>query len=114
MATWSDVELLTNEDTNTVRLGGVSKEENGSGLYQVDTLVKISTASEVIDPDTHITFYKSPISCCHGSAPVSSASSRFSSPMEVLVPTGADGSPSLLLQWLKLEHRCCRQDGDPV
>uniref|UniRef100_A0AAQ4PH06 Kinetochore associated 1 n=1 Tax=Gasterosteus aculeatus aculeatus TaxID=481459 RepID=A0AAQ4PH06_GASAC len=47
MATWSDVELLTNEDTNTVRLGGVSKEENGSGLYQVDTLVKISTASEV-------------------------------------------------------------------
>uniref|UniRef100_A0AAQ4R031 Kinetochore associated 1 n=1 Tax=Gasterosteus aculeatus aculeatus TaxID=481459 RepID=A0AAQ4R031_GASAC len=49
MATWSDVELLTNEDTNTVRLGGVSKEENGSGLYQVDTLVKISTASET-DP----------------------------------------------------------------
>ncbi|XP_029367133.1 kinetochore-associated protein 1 isoform X2 [Echeneis naucrates] len=47
MATWSDVELLTNEDTNTVRLGSVSREENGSGLYQVDTLVKISTGSEV-------------------------------------------------------------------
>ncbi|XP_033947948.1 kinetochore-associated protein 1 [Pseudochaenichthys georgianus] len=44
MAMWSDVELLTNEDTNTVRLGS---EENGSGLYQVDTLVKISTANEV-------------------------------------------------------------------
>lgn len=45
---WSDVELLTNEDTNTVRFGSVSREENGSGLYQVDTLVKISTANEVI------------------------------------------------------------------
>uniref|UniRef100_A0A8C9YCM8 Kinetochore associated 1 n=1 Tax=Sander lucioperca TaxID=283035 RepID=A0A8C9YCM8_SANLU len=44
---WSDVELLTNEDTNTVRFGSVSREENGSGLYQVDTLVKISTANEV-------------------------------------------------------------------
>ncbi|XP_008288071.1 kinetochore-associated protein 1 [Stegastes partitus] len=47
MAMWSDVELLTNEDTNTVRFDSVSKEENGSGLYQVDTLVKISTANEV-------------------------------------------------------------------
>ncbi|XP_034548642.1 kinetochore-associated protein 1 isoform X2 [Notolabrus celidotus] len=47
MATWGDVELLTNEDTNTVRLGGVSREENGSGLYQVDTLVKVSPANEV-------------------------------------------------------------------
>lgn len=46
---WSDVELLTNEDTNTVRFGSVSREENGSGLYQVDTLVKISTANEVMD-----------------------------------------------------------------
>lgn len=44
---WSDIELLTNEDTNTVRLSSVSKEENASGLYQVDTLVKISTANEV-------------------------------------------------------------------
>ncbi|XP_033828339.1 kinetochore-associated protein 1 [Periophthalmus magnuspinnatus] len=47
MAMWSDVELLTNEDTGTVRLGSVSTEENGSGLYQVDTLAKISAASEV-------------------------------------------------------------------
>uniref|UniRef100_A0A7N8XGB6 Kinetochore associated 1 n=1 Tax=Mastacembelus armatus TaxID=205130 RepID=A0A7N8XGB6_9TELE len=47
MATWSDVELPTNEDTNTVRLGSVSGEESGSGLYQVDTLAKISNASEV-------------------------------------------------------------------
>ncbi|KAJ3604724.1 hypothetical protein NHX12_029463 [Muraenolepis orangiensis] len=44
---WNDVELLTNEDTNTVRFGnGSREEENGggfTGLYQVDTLVKIST-----------------------------------------------------------------------
>ncbi|CAL8347314.1 unnamed protein product [Lota lota] len=40
---WNDVELLTNEDTNNYRFGHVSREENGSGLYQVDTLVKIST-----------------------------------------------------------------------
>lgn len=44
---WGELELLTNEDTNTVRLGGVSREENGSGSYQVDTLVKISTNTEV-------------------------------------------------------------------
>ena len=50
---WSDVELLTNEDTNTVRFGSVSREEeNGNGLYQVDTLVKISTANEVINVTT--------------------------------------------------------------
>ncbi|XP_035809725.2 kinetochore-associated protein 1 isoform X1 [Amphiprion ocellaris] len=53
MAMWSDVELLTNEDTNTVRFDSVSKEENGSGLYQVDTLVKISTANEV-HTDPHL------------------------------------------------------------
>lgn len=55
MATWSDVELLTNEDTNTVRLGSVSREENGSGLYQVDTLVKISTANEVMTVNIYST-----------------------------------------------------------
>lgn len=44
---WSDVELLTNEDTNTVRLTNGAREENCIGLYQVDTLVKISAASEV-------------------------------------------------------------------
>lgn len=48
MATWSDVELLTNEDTGPVHFDSVSKEENGSSLYQLDTLVKISSASQVI------------------------------------------------------------------
>ncbi len=66
MATWSDVELLTNEDTNTVRLGSVSREENGSGLYQVDTLVKISTANEVMTVDVYSTRTRSyiPVAPC--------------------------------------------------
>lgn len=55
MATWSDVELLTNEDTNTVRLESVSGEEHGSGLYQVDTLVKISSSDKVISASIYIT-----------------------------------------------------------
>lgn len=47
MTMWNDVELLTNEDTNTVRLGSVSREDNCSGLYQVDTLVRIATDQQV-------------------------------------------------------------------
>uniref|UniRef100_A0A3P9MGD6 Kinetochore associated 1 n=1 Tax=Oryzias latipes TaxID=8090 RepID=A0A3P9MGD6_ORYLA len=43
---WSDVELLINEDTNTVRYEGVSREDSGSGLYQVDTLVRISSSNK--------------------------------------------------------------------
>ncbi|KAM4617055.1 kinetochore-associated protein 1 [Polymixia lowei] len=50
---WNDVELLTNEDTNNVRFCNVSREENGSGLYQVDTLVKISAADKV-QSDPHL------------------------------------------------------------
>lgn len=45
---WNDVELLLNEDSSTVRFGSASPEENGSNLYQVDTLVKVSS-SEVKD-----------------------------------------------------------------
>ncbi|XP_037536314.1 kinetochore-associated protein 1 [Nematolebias whitei] len=56
MAMWSDVELLINEDSNTVRLDSVSKEENGSGLYQLDTLVKISSASQV-DADPQLSSF---------------------------------------------------------
>ncbi|XP_024131370.1 kinetochore-associated protein 1 [Oryzias melastigma] len=43
---WSDVELLINEDTNIVRYDGVSREDSGSGLYQVDTLVRISSSNK--------------------------------------------------------------------
>uniref|UniRef100_UPI003AAA84F6 kinetochore-associated protein 1 n=1 Tax=Centroberyx gerrardi TaxID=166262 RepID=UPI003AAA84F6 len=53
MTMWNDVELLTNEDTNSVRFGNVSREENSSGLYQVDALVKISTAHKV-QADPHL------------------------------------------------------------
>uniref|UniRef100_W5KXF6 Kinetochore associated 1 n=1 Tax=Astyanax mexicanus TaxID=7994 RepID=W5KXF6_ASTMX len=42
---WSNVELLINEDTNTVRLSGDS--ELSSALYQVDTLVRISPSEQV-------------------------------------------------------------------
>ncbi|XP_029961373.1 kinetochore-associated protein 1 [Salarias fasciatus] len=44
MATWSEVEFVASEDTGC--LDSVSREDNGSSLYQVDTLVKISTANE--------------------------------------------------------------------
>lgn len=54
MATWSDVELLSSEDTNNLKyLSSDPKEDSGNGLYQVDTLVKISTADEV-NVDVHI------------------------------------------------------------
>ncbi|KAJ8005659.1 hypothetical protein DPEC_G00120230 [Dallia pectoralis] len=43
---WNDVELLTNEDTNTGRFCNVREES--SGLYQVDTLVKISSPEKVL------------------------------------------------------------------
>ncbi|XP_061758400.1 kinetochore-associated protein 1 [Nerophis ophidion] len=43
---WDDIEPLINDDTNNVRCGSVS-EENGSSLYQVDTLVKISSSGKV-------------------------------------------------------------------
>uniref|UniRef100_A0A3Q3GR72 Kinetochore associated 1 n=1 Tax=Kryptolebias marmoratus TaxID=37003 RepID=A0A3Q3GR72_KRYMA len=57
MGTWSDVELLANEDTNTVRFDSVSKGENGSGLYQLDTLVKISSASQVISHNPRLSSF---------------------------------------------------------
>ena len=58
---WNDVELLTNEDTNTIRLynDNISRDESSSGLYQVDTLVKISTPEKVNKPET-ITYNHGP------------------------------------------------------
>uniref|UniRef100_A0A3B3RDN2 Kinetochore associated 1 n=1 Tax=Paramormyrops kingsleyae TaxID=1676925 RepID=A0A3B3RDN2_9TELE len=44
---WNDVELLTSDDTGTVRLAVDSSRECGSALYQVDTLVKLSCAERV-------------------------------------------------------------------
>lgn len=45
---WNNVDLLINEDTNTVRLCGES--EQGSALYQVDTLLRISASEQVNHP----------------------------------------------------------------
>ncbi|KAM8866405.1 kinetochore-associated protein 1 [Synchiropus picturatus] len=44
---WGDVELLSTDDTNAFRLGSVSKVVDGSVLYQVDTLAKVSASSQV-------------------------------------------------------------------
>uniref|UniRef100_A0A673J6Y3 RZZ complex subunit KNTC1/ROD C-terminal domain-containing protein n=1 Tax=Sinocyclocheilus rhinocerous TaxID=307959 RepID=A0A673J6Y3_9TELE len=47
---WSNVELLLNEETNTVRLYS-DEQESGSALYQVDSLVKLSSSEKVLsDP----------------------------------------------------------------
>uniref|UniRef100_A0A6Q2Z0M1 Kinetochore associated 1 n=1 Tax=Esox lucius TaxID=8010 RepID=A0A6Q2Z0M1_ESOLU len=43
---WNDVELLINEDTNTGHFCSVREES--SGLYQVDTLVKIASPEKVL------------------------------------------------------------------
>lgn len=48
MAMWSDVDLLTNGDTNIQRSGSVAEQQGDSSRqYHVDTLVKISAANEV-------------------------------------------------------------------
>lgn len=44
---WSNVELLLNEETNTVRLYS-DEQETGSALYQVDSLVKLSSSEKVL------------------------------------------------------------------
>ncbi|MBN3296609.1 KNTC1 protein, partial [Amia calva] len=44
---WNDVELLTSDDTSSGRLCIDSRQECGSALYQVDTLVKVSSSEKV-------------------------------------------------------------------
>lgn len=44
---WSDVELLTNDDTGNARLNLETRKESGAALYQVDTIVKISSSVTV-------------------------------------------------------------------
>ncbi|TSW89619.1 Kinetochore-associated protein 1 [Bagarius yarrelli] len=43
---WNHVELLINEETNTVRLCG--DQEPGNALYQLDTLLKISATEQTL------------------------------------------------------------------
>lgn len=46
-AMWNDIELSTNDDTVTGRLCIDSRHECGTALYQVDTLVKVSSSDKV-------------------------------------------------------------------
>ncbi|XP_063820516.1 kinetochore-associated protein 1 isoform X2 [Pseudophryne corroboree] len=44
---WNDIELLANDDTGSCRLNIDSRQESGTALYQVDTLLKISSTEKV-------------------------------------------------------------------
>ncbi|KAM4707895.1 kinetochore-associated protein 1 [Discoglossus pictus] len=44
---WNDIELLANDDTGSCRLSIDSRQESGTALYQVDTLLKISSSENV-------------------------------------------------------------------
>ncbi|XP_051888411.1 kinetochore-associated protein 1 isoform X2 [Pristis pectinata] len=51
---WNDVELLTNDDTGNGRLNIEARKESGAALYQVDTVVKISSSETVsVSPKLH-------------------------------------------------------------
>ncbi|XP_064424237.1 kinetochore-associated protein 1 [Latimeria chalumnae] len=45
---WNDIELLTNDDTGSGRLSIDSRQESGTALYQVDTIVKIASNEKVL------------------------------------------------------------------
>ncbi|XP_029427318.1 kinetochore-associated protein 1 [Rhinatrema bivittatum] len=45
---WNKVEFLTNDDTGSCRLSIDSFQECGTALYQVDTLLKISSSEKVL------------------------------------------------------------------
>uniref|UniRef100_A0A8C5LVC3 Kinetochore associated 1 n=1 Tax=Leptobrachium leishanense TaxID=445787 RepID=A0A8C5LVC3_9ANUR len=44
---WNEIELLANDDTGSCRLNIDSRQESGTALYQVDTLLKISSSDKV-------------------------------------------------------------------
>ncbi|KAE8635123.1 hypothetical protein XENTR_v10002517 [Xenopus tropicalis] len=44
---WNDIELLANDDTGSCRLNIDSRQESGTALYQVDTLLKISSHEKI-------------------------------------------------------------------
>ncbi|KAG8456065.1 hypothetical protein GDO86_002025 [Hymenochirus boettgeri] len=45
---WNDIELFANDDTGSCRLNIDSRQESGTSLYQVDTLLKISSHEKVL------------------------------------------------------------------
>lgn len=47
---WSDIELLTNDDTGSGYLSVGSRKEHGTALYQVDLLAKISSEKTSLNP----------------------------------------------------------------
>nr|XP_030716037.1 kinetochore-associated protein 1 isoform X5 [Globicephala melas] len=47
---WSDIELLTNDDTGSGYLSVGSRKEHGTALYQVDLLAKISSEKASLNP----------------------------------------------------------------
>lgn len=59
---WNNVELLLNEDTNTVRLCNDVEQESGNALYQVDNLVKISSSEKVVSKPN--VYASSTPNCC--------------------------------------------------
>ncbi|XP_009300259.2 kinetochore-associated protein 1 isoform X2 [Danio rerio] len=59
---WNNVELLLNEDTNTVRLYNDVEQESGNALYQVDNLVKISSSEKVVSKPN--VYASSTPNCC--------------------------------------------------
>lgn len=44
---WNEIDLLINDDTGSGRLSVGSGRECGTALYQVDTLVKITSSDKV-------------------------------------------------------------------
>ncbi|XP_072443517.1 kinetochore-associated protein 1 [Chiloscyllium punctatum] len=51
---WNDIELLTNDDTGSGRLNIEARKESGTALYQVDTIVKISSSTTItVSPKLH-------------------------------------------------------------
>ncbi|XP_040145473.1 kinetochore-associated protein 1 isoform X1 [Ictidomys tridecemlineatus] len=47
---WNDIELLTSDDTGSGYLSVGSRNENGTSLYQVDLLAKISSEKTSLNP----------------------------------------------------------------
>ncbi|XP_074015888.1 kinetochore-associated protein 1 [Numenius arquata] len=51
---WNDIELLTNDDTGTEQLPVGLGHECGTALYQVDTLLQITSSEKVsVNPELH-------------------------------------------------------------
>lgn len=47
---WDNVELLMSDDTGSGQLSISSRQECGSALYQMNTLVKITSSQKVAQP----------------------------------------------------------------